>query len=171
MTVLGKGTLPIAAGLMAYGAKRAKWRQPLGIKTSTKLRRWARFIANKKQKKRKLRLKVKKYMKRKRQRKIRKKHKMVLKQKLPLELNSSLTYTVTSDRFEPTLLKNELGSVKLFNQCENPPKLVADEWNQYEYHKLYKFSWKIHQRGQGENKQYFIEHYKLHEVPVPIIFV
>ena len=48
MTVLGKRTLPTAAGLMAYGAKRARWRQPLGIRASTRLRRMARFIANEK---------------------------------------------------------------------------------------------------------------------------
>ena len=145
MTVLGKRTLPLAAGLMVYRAKRARWRQPIGIRASTRLRRYARYIGNKRRKKLKLKFKVKKYLNKNKFKRKQRRLKSVIKQTLPTQKILNITYDVDNDEYTPQFTKYELGSANMFSNCALLPYEFKTKLDSYFYHRLYKFSWKIDQ--------------------------
>ena len=150
-------------------------------RTTTRLRRNARYLGNEKRKKRRLKNKVKRYLNKKKFRRHQRRKKTVIKQTLPAKIDGTMEYVVTGDNYfiVPTFNKYEIGAKEISSDCGNLPTEFIEKWDSYFYHRLYRLSWKIDQiqgwiykertRGTDPNEQHFVEHYKLHEVP--IIFV
>ena len=171
MTILGKRKYPWSR-MTAHKRIRIN-RIP---KYGRGLKRYAKYLGRIKRKKRLLRKQIKKYRGRRKMKRQQRKFKTVIKQILPNKFEGELNYTIANDGDVTTFKKYELGAKELFSECRNLPKEFKDKWNSYFYHRLYKFSWKIDHiqawvyiertRGQGTDKQYFVEHYKLNEVPM-----
>ena len=140
------------------------------------LRRYAKYLGRIKRKKRMLRKQLKKYRSKRRLKKEQRKYKTVVKQVLPSKFEGELNYVIANNDTLPTFKKYEIGAKEIFSECSKLPEEFKNKWNSYFYHRLHKLTWKIdkiqgwiyieRERGQGNDKQYFVEHYKLHEVPI-----
>ena len=140
------------------------------------LRRYAKYLGRIKQKKRMLRKQIKKYRSKRRLKREQRKYKTVVKQVMPYKFEGELTYVIQNNETVPTFKKYEIGAKEIFAECSKLPEEFKNKWNSYFYHRLHKLTWKLDKfqgwiymertRGTGNDKQYFVEHYKLHEVPI-----